>query len=719
MKKLLYILLAIVLIVVVGIGALLALVDPNQFKPLLSEQVKKATGRDLVIAGDISWRFFPSIGFNLGETEFRNPDGFAEPNLVKLGSAELSVSVMPLFSQHLDIGNVSLYDARVFIQTRADGVSNLDGLGEQQAEVSEPATLSAPAEAEPEAAVPESKETSQPWSISLVGMELVNASAIIRDDKAGTITEVSRLNFSLAHFSPGEWTNANFDVIGNNGELSFTAKGETGLLIQPGFKDGELKALTLSATAKDSVNDIEVFELGVDKFKVGEWSTISYNTKGQVPDLVFDANGQTRLKLSKDFNVAELEQLTLAAKLKGNTLPRPEMTVKLDADANYDVAKGLATLSRFETAIDEIAMKGKGSFQSADIPAIRFAVNSDNIDLDAFLGLKQEPSSKPSAEDGKQASSSQSGSQSDEAAPVSDIEPDLSVLKTLDLAGTVNIGKLKAANARVSNVQLDVNVKKGVLKLNRFDANLYGGSVNAQATIDANGKLPKYQVTKQIKGVQIQPMLIDIAQNDTLAGTGNIDVTLSGAGLAEKRIRQNTSGTIDINFADGAIYGVNIPQMIREAKATLKGRKAEYVKEDKKTDFSALTATVKLGKGEASTNNLHLASPLLRIDGKGNTNLMSEAIDFTINTSVVATSKGQGGKEIDEVADLTVPIDVKGDWKQPTFSLNLKKLLKQNNELEEKAKKEVDRGLEKLLGDKAKDDKIKNAADKLLKGLFN
>ena len=78
MKKLLYVLLAIVLVIVVGIGALLALVDPNQFKPLLSEQVKKATGRDLVINGDIGWRFFPSIGFSLGETEFKNPQGFAE-----------------------------------------------------------------------------------------------------------------------------------------------------------------------------------------------------------------------------------------------------------------------------------------------------------------------------------------------------------------------------------------------------------------------------------------------------------------------------------------------------------------------------------------------------------------------------------------------------------------------------------------------------------------
>ncbi len=51
--------------------------------------------------------------------------------------------------------------------------------------------------------------------------------------------------------------------------------------------------------------------------------------------------------------------------------------------------------------------------------------------------------------------------------------------------------------------------------------------------------------------------------------------------------------------------------------------------------------------------------------------------------------------------------------------MDLAGLLKQNNELEQKAQKEVERGLEKLLGDKAKDDEVKKVADKLLKGLFN
>lgn len=719
MKKLLYALLAVLLVVVVGIGALLALVDPNQFKPLIAEQVKKATGRELVVSGDISWRFFPSIGFSLGKTEFRNPEGFAEPNMVQLESAELSVSVMPLFSRQLEIGNVSLHDGRVFIQTRKDGLSNLDGLGQQAEVKAEPSVKDEAPVAEPSTQT--EPKAAEAWTISLAGVELVNASAVIRDDRAGTLTNVSALNFNLSRFAPGEWALAEFDITGLNGEMNFSAKGVTELFIVPELNNAELKNLQLSASAKDKVNDIPSVTLALDKFKTGDWSSVTFSAKGKVPNLTFDAKGETRFMLNEAMDVVKLQGLVLDSGLKGATLPRPEMAVKLAADADYDVKQGMATLKKFKADIDEISVNGNGSFKSADIPVIRFAVKSDNIDLDAFLGLdnakKEEVQTQAASGNGGQAG--QAGSAGTATQTAKDHEPDLSVLKTLDVAGTVELGKLKAANAKLANVLVDMKIAKGVLTLKQLAANLYDGSIKAQVTINANGKLPTYKVSKQIRGVQIQPLLVDLADKDVLAGKGDITVNVAGTGLAEKRIRENISGAIDINFADGAIYGVNIPEMIREAKAKLKGHSAEYVKEERKTDFSSMTATLKLGAGKASTNNLDIDSPLLRIDGNGETNLVSEDIDFTVSTSAVATSKGQGGKGVDEVADLTVPIDVKGNWNDPKFSLNLAKLLKENNELEKKAHKEVERGLEKLLGDKAKDDEIKKAADKLLKGLFN
>nr|WP_051902298.1 AsmA family protein [Photobacterium sanctipauli] len=708
------------MVVGIGIAALLALVDPNQFKPLIAEQVKKNTGRELVISGDIGWRFFPSIGFDIGKTEFRNPAGFAEPNLVQFDSAELSVSVMPLFSQHLEIGNVSLKGGHVFIQTLVSGTSNLDGLGKPaaagEAATSEPAASEEAVTSEETVPAVDQSQPSKPWSISLEGVEIVDASATVQDDKAGTKSEVEKLNFTLSRFAPGEWATAKFDVAGNSGELGFTANGETELLIAEALDSAELKSLALTASAKDKVNDIQSVSLTLDQFSLGEWSNVTFALQGEVPDLAFDTEGTMRLNIDKAIEHVLVEQLSVTSALKGATLPRPEMTIKLAANATYSLPQSLATFSNMETQVDELALTGSGSFKSAEVPVIRFDLASDAIDVDAFLGTG---SSTDTANDGAQGEAGGEGAGTTQSPADKNREPDLSALKTVDLAGKVKVGQLKASNAKLQDVAIDIAIADGVLNLKQLDAKLYSGAIQTKATIDANSELPRYSVSKLIRGVQVQPLLIDVAGNDVLAGTGDITVKLSGNGLAEARIRENAAGTIDINFADGAIYGVNVPEMIREARATLKGQKAEYVKEEKKTDFSAMKATFNIGKGVASTNNLDIDSPLLRIAGNGSTNLVSEAIDFTISTSVVATSKGQGGKDVDEVADLTVPIDVKGNWEQPSFALNIAQLLKQNNELEKKAQKEVERGLEKLLGDKAEDENIKKAADKLLKGLFN
>ncbi len=71
------------------------------------------------------------------------------------------------------------------------------------------------------------------------------------------------------------------------------------------------------------------------------------------------------------------------------------------------------------------------------------------------------------------------------------------------------------------------------------------------------------------------------------------------------------------------------------------------------------------------------------------------------------------GKDIDELRDLTIPVNVSGSWTQPQYKLVFDDVLK------EKAKKEAERGLKKLLKDKVGEDDTKKLADQLLKGLFN
>ena len=174
--------------------------------------------------------------------------------------------------------------------------------------------------------------------------------------------------------------------------------------------------------------------------------------------------------------------------------------------------------------------------------------------------------------------------------------------------------------------------------------------------------------------------------------------------------------SLSVRFADGAVNGINVAQMIRDGYAKFKGKSIDGKEGAQKTDFSAMGATLNLSQGVVSTKDLTMQSPLLRIGGEGKANYINETVDFLVRTSIVGTLEGQGGKDINELRDLTIPINVSGKWEKPKFKLVFDDVLKQ------KAQKELDRNLEKLdekLGDKIKDEKTKDAINNAIKGLFN
>ena len=116
-------------------------------------------------------------------------------------------------------------------------------------------------------------------------------------------------------------------------------------------------------------------------------------------------------------------------------------------------------------------------------------------------------------------------------------------------------------------------------------------------------------------------------------------------------------------------------------------------------------------------NDLSLRSPLLRVGGEGSANLVSEGIDYLVKASLVGTLTGQGGKSLDQVRELTIPVRVSGTFGAPRYALDTEALLagsvKQRLEAEKAAIKEkVD-----AARDKARDS-LKDELKKGLGGLF-
>jgi AsmA protein len=167
--------------------------------------------------------------------------------------------------------------------------------------------------------------------------------------------------------------------------------------------------------------------------------------------------------------------------------------------------------------------------------------------------------------------------------------------------------------------------------------------------------------------------------------------------------KRTLSGTAEFAFRDGALKGVNLGLLIRKAQTGFVGPAEAQVQ----TDFSTLQGTLNLAKGVISNNDLQAKSPLLRIEGEGSANLVTEQLDYTLHTTIVATAEGQGGKELENLKGLTIPIRVSGTFLDPKYRPDLASIAKA------RVKKELEKQQERL---KSKaEEKLK---DKLGKDLF-
>ncbi|MCY9864402.1 AsmA family protein [Vibrio coralliirubri] len=708
MKKLLIFIAVPVFVVVAAILALVLLVNPNQFKPLIVEQAQKHTGLELVIEGDISWQFFPSIGFELGQTELRNPEGFTQPNLFKVDTVGVDVSVTPLFSNQLEIGNITLDGAEFYLETLKDGRKNIDALTQASApQESEPAadtsSESAPAPQE------QTTTDASGWTINLAGVTVSNALFEMDDKQAGSFTKLYDVSLNLSEFAVDTWTTATFAASGENNQQKFSAEGSAEFKLAEGFASYALRNIDLNAKFNDPSTSIESAKIGLNTFEFDKVNQLTYAVISNAAGLDLDLKGGGELTVDSAISKVTLNKLTLDSTFKGDTLPQSPMKVDMLSDLSFDLNKSHLSFVLEKLQANAIALDGKADVTLSEIPKVRFSLHSPNIDLDEFLGLGNTTETASTAPSG---SAGGSTSNSGSSAPAKEVEPDLSALKTLDVKGDITIDKFKANNAKMQNVKTAFSVNRGIAELTSFTSNLYQGSISATAKLDARKTPATYTAKKKIKGVKVQPLLVDVADNDMLEGTGNIDVNVKGKSLTPTGIKKNLVGTIAINFEDGAVNGINVAQLIRENYAKIKGEKVESTNEAQKTDFSAMKATLKVDKGWVSTNDLSAQSPLLRVTGQGKANFINETVDFLVRTSIVGSLEGQGGKSIDDLKDVTIPIKVTGQWAAPKFALVFDDVLKQ------KAQKEIDRGVNKLT-DKIKDEKTKEAVDGLLKGFFN
>ncbi|MEM6160889.1 outer membrane assembly protein AsmA [Erwinia sp. P6884] len=102
--------LAILLVVIVaGMSALVLLVNPNDFRDYMAQQVEQRSGYRLALTGDLRWHVWPQLSILSGKMTLTAP-GAAQP-VVSADNMRLDVNLLPLLSHQLAVKQVMLKGA--------------------------------------------------------------------------------------------------------------------------------------------------------------------------------------------------------------------------------------------------------------------------------------------------------------------------------------------------------------------------------------------------------------------------------------------------------------------------------------------------------------------------------------------------------------------------------------------------------------------------------
>lgn len=375
---------------------------------------------------------------------------------------------------------------------------------------------------------------------------------------------------------------------------------------------------------------------------------LSLNLTGRQGDTALDGTLTTPVSIDLKNNLIELANIGAAF-----TLPNPaggSLNFKAAGNAGADLGKQKVDAA-LKGTLDQSAFDAKLGLAKFSPAAYTFNIGIDQIDLDRYKAKPagaspQAPASKP-------------------APPEQPL--DLSALRNLQASGSVRIGSLKAANIRMSNARFDLRAAGGTLEISPLVANLYGGSASGSLSVAATNP-PRIALRQNLAGINVGPLLKDAMAKDPIEGKGNVQLDIAAAGATVTQMKKALSGSARLELRDGAIRGVNVAEVIRNAKAkigALRGTEAAQTgtgSAAEKTDFSELAGSFRIAGGVARNDDLILKSPLLRIGGNGDVNIGEDRLDYLVRATVVSTLRGQGGPEMQAMKGLTVPVRLSGPF---------------------------------------------------------
>jgi len=656
----------LVMLVVAALIALPLLVDPNGHKDRIVRLVEAQTGRELSVQGDIKLSVFPWLGFDLGAASLGNAPGFGAQPFATIERLRVGIALLPLLREKVEMGTVIIHGLSVNLIRNQKGESNWADL----------------------VAEDKSKGTSTGLRLAALavgGLDIRNASLAWEDQLRGHAYLVKNLNVETGAVGIGKPLDFSLAFQLQDGEAGVTGDfALDGLLdFRPDRKQYRLRPVDFNARLRRTrfASGSADIDLKADIAADLEAATARVSDLSlRILDARITGYGQAK-KLTDDpelhgfIRIAPFDLRELLAEI-GQELPTTAdlgVLKSVELSTPFTGSKRSLTLKAMEAKLDDSQIRGDVSITDFADPDIDFDLDLDRINADRYL-----PPQTPNAITPETVAAGMAA------------EWPSKILRALKLKGELRAGHLTLNAMPLTKVMITVQARDGRIALDPVSAQLFGGRYDGAVALDATGEQPLIIVDSAVDAVQIGPLLEQVTGRSKIDGRATAEAKFTAAAASAQALRRTLTGDMRFALHDGAIRGFNIARIIREVEFRVSGKPLPPNREPVQTDFSELTGSAHLVNGLASTKDLVLKSPLLRMEGAGHANLTTEQVDYRVDATLVDTLKGQGGKGLKELKGIPIPVRVSGTFDKLKFTPDIQGLI------EARAKKELERQKDKV-----------------------
>jgi AsmA protein len=568
----------------------------------------------LTVNGEQSLSVFPSLTLALNDVNFSNVAGGSKPNMASINELLIHIPWFSVFSGELAIEKFVINDPNILLEKSVDGSVNW--------QFSTMANTDHDTEKDTKTSPTTDKPVTLPdgFDISLGQVEINGGKLTFIDHQSKEKKIIDQLDLAITMPSLRQALNL-------SGSVRYMAQTL------------ELESI-ITSPAKAINNQPFAVELNLTS------ALVKLNYQGEVVQQGEELNG--KLSLSGDSVKALLNWQNIAL------VAKDEAFNKFSLSTNMGFANNKLTLNKLKVSLDELEFNGSTAITLSEPLNISSTIDLGILDLNPYL---PEPSSE--------VETTPTDDQVSQPIVWDNTALDLSVLTSINANISIKSSQLLVRDIKLGKNELALMLNKGVADVQLKSFQGYEGNGSGAIKLNANKK--PYQITTKfdLANINAEPLLTDAVGFDKLIGKGQLAWDLSTQGISQREFIKQLNGHLDISFIDGAVKGVNLAAIAKSASNIMQGNlsavslDSDFSNADK-TDFAALTGKFTLTNGVATTDNLSLNNPFIRISGTGDINLPETKVNLQIKSKVVASTQGQAAEATD--SGIVIPIKITGPF---------------------------------------------------------